>query len=130
MPQTKAVKVSGFRFDGSGKSFQSASVEETGVKAAGMNWSDQSLRGQDFTRIAAQQAGMKGIPHRPRGHWTNPDENGTKQGGDWFNQSQPSISRLTGSKSKARKAASAKIAKIPFPLAQYIARVFKPKEAA
>ena len=28
--------------------------------------------------------GIKGIPHRPSRHWTNPDENGTKQGGDWF----------------------------------------------
>jgi hypothetical protein len=36
------------------------------------------------------------------------------------------------SKSPARKAASARIAKIPFPLAQYIAQVFKPacEEAA
>lgn len=52
---------------------------------------------------------------------------GTKQGGDWFNSEQPSISRMTGSKSKARKAASARIAKIPYPLAQHIARVFYPQ---
>lgn len=55
----KAIKVSkvpGFRFDGSGKSFQSASVEHTGIKAPGMNWSDQTKRGQDFTRIAGQHA--------------------------------------------------------------------------
>lgn len=77
----EGMKVPGFRFDGSGKSFQTASVEETG----------------------------------------------TKCGGGWFNASQPSISRLTGSKSKARKAASAAIAKIPFPLSRYIAEVFKPK---
>ncbi len=51
---------------------------------------------------------------------------GIKQGGDWFNSEQPSISRLTGSKSSARKAASAMIAKIPFPLAQWIARTYKP----
>jgi hypothetical protein len=31
-----------------------------------------------------------------------------------------------GSKSSKRKAASAMIAKIPFPLAQHIARTFKP----
>ena len=35
--------------------------------------------------------------------------------------------RATGSKSKARKAASAEIAKIPFRLAQWVARTFKPK---
>ena len=51
---------------------------------------------------------------------------GIKQGGDWFNASQPSISRMSSSKSKARKAASAHIAKIPLPLSQYIARVFLP----
>ena len=34
--------------------------------------------------------------------------------------------RATSSKSKARKRASAEIAKIPFPLAQWIARCFKP----
>ena len=68
----------------------------------------------------------KGIPHRPTGHWTNPEENGTKQGGDWFNASQSSISRMCGSKSSARKAASAQIARIPFTLASYIARTFRP----
>ncbi len=55
-PTLRAQKVPGFRFDGSGKSFQTASVEETGHKSQGMNWSDQSKRGQDFTRIAGNQA--------------------------------------------------------------------------
>ena len=53
---------------------------------------------------------------------------GTKQGGDWFNPeacANGSKSRF-GSKSDARKAASAQIAKIPFPLASHIARVYKP----
>lgn len=36
------------------------------------------------------------------------------------------LSVTTSSKSDSRKAASAQIAKIPFPLAQHIARVFKP----
>lgn len=52
----RAVKVNGFRFDGSGRSFQSASVEVTGLKSTGMNWSDPTKRGQDFTRIAGEQA--------------------------------------------------------------------------
>lgn len=84
MPMTKSIKVPGFRFDGLGGSFQTAS-----------------------------QARIKA-------------ENGIKQGGDWFNADQPSIARMCGSKSNARKAASAMIAKIPLPLAQHIARVFKP----
>jgi len=73
------------------------------------------------------ERGIKGVPHRPDGHWTNPDENGIKQGGDWFNSSQPSISRLYGSKSLARKCASAMIAKIPLELSRHIARVYRPE---
>ena len=89
MPITSSgFKVPGFRFDGSG-SFQSASVRQ-GIKAPGMNWSDPTKRGQDFTRIAGQQQrGIKG------------------SGG-----------------SKARKASSAIIAKIPLPLARHIGRSF------
>lgn len=78
-------KVPGFRFDGSGRSFQSASVAET--KSA-------------------------------------------KESGGWFNDYKGEhcvgISR-TGSKSSARKQASAQIAKIPFELARHIASVFKPR---
>jgi len=60
-------------------------------------------------------------------HVTNQAESdGVKQGGDWFNAEQPSISRLYGSKSTARKAASAAIAKIPFVLARHIAASWKP----
>jgi hypothetical protein len=42
----EGLKVPGFRFDGSGRSFQTASVNE----------------------------GFKGVPHRTAGHWTNPAE--------------------------------------------------------
>ena len=73
--------------------------------------------------------GRKGVPHRPTGHWTNPAENGTKCGGDWFNSEQPSISRMYSSKSPKRKFASAMIAKIPFELASHIARVYKGEPA-
>jgi len=48
------LKVPGFRFDGSGRSFQTASVETSGHKSQGMNWSDQTKRGQDFTRIGGR----------------------------------------------------------------------------
>jgi hypothetical protein len=50
---------------------------------------------------------------------------GTKQGGDWFNASQLYIARRSSSKSKARKKASAIIAKIPLPLSRWIGRAFK-----
>jgi hypothetical protein len=57
---------------------------------------------------------------------------GVKHGGDWFSGYgggfgwDHSQMRQHSSKSPARKAASAQIAKIPFPLASHIARVFKP----
>jgi C-5 cytosine-specific DNA methylase len=103
MPVTfKAAKVPGFRFSGSGKSFQSASVEHTGVKAPGMNWSDQSKRGQDFTRWFAE-ARKGGV------------------GGTFAS---------FGSKSPERKMASAMIAKIPEPLSRHIAATFRNRELA
>ena len=76
----QAVKVPGFRFDGSGKSFQTASVEAGGIK----------------------------------------------QGGDWFNSDQPSMSRLYGSKSPQRKMASAMIAMIPLTLSRHIGATYHP----
>jgi hypothetical protein len=111
MPITFKPKVPGFRFDGSGKSFQSASVERTGIKAPGMDWSkygQPDYKAEAFNDNAI--ARLKG--------------SGIKQGGEWWHV-EGSISRTTGSKSPARKAASAMIAKIPLPLARHIARVWK-----
>ena len=147
MPATiKAHKVLGFRFDGSGKSFQSASVAAEGVKQRGSGhaWFDKAL---DERR-------------------KNPD--GTKGGGDWFGsgkdcslqrrfsgstgRKQPGINlseigfnvanahefggMVDGVKIKRsaedvrqhigtkRKFASAMIAKIPEPLSRHIGAVF------
>ena len=73
--------------------------------------------------------GRKGIPHRPKGHWTNPAEH-HKNGGDWFGSGDNcSLQRRAGSKSNARKAASARIAKIPFSLSRHIARAWHPRES-
>jgi hypothetical protein len=77
------AKVPGVRFDGSGKSFQSASV----------------------------------LHHS--------DDSGTKIGGDWFSDPN-STCRRHGSKSNARKMASAMIAKIPLPLSRHIAATYLP----
>ncbi len=52
-----------------------------------------------------------------------------KVGGDFFGREPGSPSNLYSSKSSARKAASARIAKIPFLLAQHIAAVYHPKNA-
>ena len=75
-----------------------------GYKTVGMNWSNRELHGQDFTRIAG------------------------KQSADNFGWSG-TIMRQGTSRGKARKAASALIAKIPFPLSSHIARCFKPLDA-
>ena len=113
-------------------------------KSHGMNWSDRTKRGQDFTRIAGNQAmgikagdrnkGRKNGEHK----WTTSWNEGQKIPGNnaprmW---KERRVQRLrdaqehpfynSSSKSNSRKAASAMIAKIPFPLAQYIAKVFKP----
>lgn len=117
------------------------------AKVGGFNWADYGKPGykaQSFTDTAARQlratkntgGSWFGVAHNTEsGHGQNPDgrlrndprdDEGIKQGGDWLNASQPSISRRSGSKSTARKAASAHIAKIPSVLAQHIARSWKP----
>lgn len=111
----KVAKVPSFRFDGSGRSFQSASVAETGYKTSGMNWSDQSKRGQDFTRIAGKQAlnGLKDAQDGLGGY-----------GGSFGWDNTPM--RRGNRKSSGRKMASAMIAKIPLPLSRHIAATFRP----
>jgi hypothetical protein len=82
--RNRHTKVPGFRFDGSGGSFQSASVEATGVKVA------------------------------------------TEGPGGWFAGNTAHPLRTGSSKSSARKAASAQIARIPYPLSLYVAQAFWP----
>lgn len=106
MPITRRVaKVPGLDWSGYGK---------PGYKAKGFNTTaDQIVHGRknDGGSWFGDYGAMR---------------DGIKQGGDWFNASQPSISRMSNSKSKARKAASAMIAKIPLPLSRHIAAVFHP----
>ncbi len=64
---------------------------------------------------------------RPCNKLTDPRYgSGLKNARNWWSDGAGSLSATTSSKSPARKAASAQIAKIPFPLAQHIARVFHP----
>jgi hypothetical protein len=51
---------------------------------------------------------------------------GTKQGGNWWHDPD-SLTRRFSSRSHARKAASAMIAKIPLPLSRHIARCYYPE---
>lgn len=137
-------------YNGTKKSFQTAAVEHSGYKTQGMNWSDQTKRGQDFTQIAGRQAteGIKGdgsgrrengclksckrmVPDR----LTTADhrcaqglDDGIKQGGTWWHDKN-SASRQSSFKSPKRKAASAMIAKIPTALSRHIAVTFKPVQS-
>ena len=140
---TEHIKVDGFRFDGSGKSFQTASVEHT--KNNGGSWFAIGSPGpKELNRNPVHElTGQKTIGHANirdghshTRHLTNPAESeGVKfsqSGAAWFD-GQPRDKMLgdkgpaaLGSKSNARKAASAMIAKIPLPLARYIARTYKP----
>lgn len=113
----EAVKVpseSGRRTDvGKGARFTSRDCGPEAVKVSGVNFSDRNSPG--FNVTAAQrfreefqvgEGGVKGFT--PHGE---PLEKNT-------------LGRRFGSKSNSRKAASAMIAKIPFPLANHIAKVF------
>ena len=136
-PVYKATKVAGFRFDGNGGSFQSASVA---IKNTGGSWfnvahNTTSGKGRNpvndgpiiTTVFPSSPDGLKGAgpkwcPVTKSGsygmaRWTNPAEGikggeARKVGGD--------------SKSSARKMASAMIAKIPEPLSRHIATTFHP----
>lgn len=106
----KHRKVPGFRFDGSGKSFQTASVDHhTGVKQGG-DWFSDSAPGTLRSFTGTKQPGIGGT--RANG-----------KGDAWF---QDGAARH-GSTSPARKAASAMIAKIPAPLARHIAATYFPR---
>lgn len=85
----------------------------SGFKSRGMNWSDKSLRGQDFTRIAGKQAMVA------------EGRKGAGAGAEWFDKNLCQFP----SASPSRKAASAMIAKIPAPLARHIAKAFHPGNA-
>jgi hypothetical protein len=94
------MKNAGFRFDGSGRSFQSESVKTVGH----LNVRD----GHAHTK-----------------HLTNPGEHGVKHRGSgavWFDTGPASLP----SSSPRRKMASAMIAKIPLPLSRHIARAWHP----
>jgi len=78
----------------------------------GLDWRDPLNVGINNWNAGIKQPGISGMR-----------ENG--KGDAWF---QDGAAR-SGSKSKARKAASAAIAKIPFPVSSYIARIYKPLES-
>ena len=104
-----------------GSWFAVADSKERGVKVAGMSWSGSDKPGymavalnQNPVAAAAKQEGKKGVGI------------GSALWQDKVHR-HPDDPRNTWSRSKARKAASARIAKIPFRLARYIAQVYHPR---
>jgi hypothetical protein len=97
-----------------------------GCKVEGLNWNaygSPDYKPKGFNVTAAQ-----------RYREENGTDTGAKVGGEWFGsyaeqKAAGTISpgRMHGKNSDSRKAATAQIAKIPFPLASYIARSFKPR---
>lgn len=83
-----------------------------GIKVGGLDWSDRNRRGQAFNTITTTRARKEGIKHGGSGP-------------EWW---RGEVGQLS-SKSSARKAASARIARIPLPLAQHIARSWHPDTA-
>jgi len=104
-----------------------------GNKTVGMNWSDRSKKGQDFTRIAGHRSEATKVKSEndsrtdigKGARFTSRDCG--MEGNKNFKDFHDSPIAALGSKSKARKQASAEIAKIPPALASWIAKVFKPK---
>jgi hypothetical protein len=123
-------------------------LRSSGVKAPGMNWSDQTRRGQDFTGLAGKHAlaGVKGQPYdtgnkNNGGSWfaiahnttsgkgQNPDGR-KRRDDDGYPRNHPSAfgwkAPRTSSRDKTRrKFASAMIAKIPLPLSRHIAATYR-----
>jgi hypothetical protein len=150
MPATiKARKNPGFRFDGSGKIFQSESVNQH-VKVPSV--SGRSPAPGNGARFTSRDCGVEAAGLKHRGDWFSDPSSPSRQGGqsrkklavdegikgsEGYEREHPDASGWkkpgTSSHSKARKAASAKIAKIPFALSSWIAKTYKPsarKEAA
>ncbi len=122
MPSAKQFKSAGMDWsDRTGGSFQSAAVRSMdGIKVPGNDTFKKNGRPcNKLTDPAYGSNAEKGFAKEWRA--------AVKNGNDWFGSGENcSLQRRASSGSNARKAASAQIAKIPFALAQYIARVYKP----
>lgn len=95
-------------------------LSESGVKVLSAEGRRTDLgKGARFTSRDCGVERLHGVDH----------DTGTKIGGDWFSDPN-STCRKHGSKSNARKAASALIAKIPKPLSMHIGRVYWPEDIA
>lgn len=101
-------------------------------KSSGMNWSDPEKRGQDFTRVAGNQAiknsggsWFKVAHNTTSGKGRNPD------GRNEFQHANLADGVKRGhSKGMRRRFAQAMIAKIPLELSRHIGRAFYPRSCS
>ena len=133
--------------------FNDEAIRQLGRKVPGMNFHDyqktgkpgrsfqgaavDSMKGEHANDFYGSDGGPLPIGSSDCVSSSYDDHKGTGKAaavlrgvGDSFGWSRTSTLRNNNSKSLARKAASAQIAKIPFPLASHIAKVFKPVEVA
>lgn len=128
------VEMVGDRVIAGGLRWEWVRAAKRGAKIPGQNWSrfiNEGVPSPHWNMQAVKTTGHinKRDGHSHTRHLTNPRESdGVKQAGisgpAWFDKGAASFS----SKSLSRKAASARIAKIPFELSRYIARAHKPME--
>jgi hypothetical protein len=105
---------------GTGSWFAIADSKNRGTKNAGGSWFNIGSPGQKVT-------GRNPVHALTADGFNNKDADGYERDHpEAFGWKKP----RTSSGSKARKAASAQIAKIPLALSQHIARVYKPKARA
>lgn len=92
---------------------------KTAPKVGGLNWNNYGkpgYKGEAFNTHAERKVRAAEYD----------GDSGLKMGGDWFSD-PTSTCRRHGSKSQARKRASAMIAKIPLPLSRHIAAAWYPR---
>ncbi len=138
----RGQKVPGFNFhqyetNGKGGSFQTAATKVSGISFSGYGTPGYKPQGFNVTAAQRYREGVKVASEEGRrtdvgngARFTSRDcgAEGVKNGNDWFGSGDNcSEQRKASSKSDSRKAASAQIAKIPPPLARWIAQVFKPE---
>ena len=137
MPFTKHVKVGGIKLSEVGFNVQACRNEKARLAAEGLklpegNCSERRWEDRPIQRLRDATKNNGGswfavANNTTSGHSRNPVSvpggfKGIGSGAEWFDQNLCKY----GSRSSSRKAASAQIARIPFPLARHIARCFKP----
>lgn len=118
MPFTKARKQKGRNFH---------FPEKYGIPSPSFHGADHEPRVREAMALKTTGHANKRDGHTHTRHLTNQSESdGLKFGGGWWHDSTNNLIQKASSRSTARKAASAQIAKIPLALSTWIARCYTP----